>query len=126
MFYTSVPLCLLFFFSLRHLSPPLPCLCLAFCLLLFHFVIFVILVSLTVGTEMVLEAQQTWGGYSPVVHVKAAVFPISPRLPVFLIPVSVSVLAFCYTHSTTATMSSSPASPLASVAHLTEGFLGLP
>lgn len=80
---TSVPFCLVLYISLSHLSPPLPCLSLAFCLLLFHIVFFVILVSLTTGTEMVLEAQRCRGGYSPVVHVKAAVFPISPRVPEF-------------------------------------------
>lgn len=42
--------------------------------------IFVILVCLTTGTQMALEDQQAQGGSSPALHIKAEVYPISPRV----------------------------------------------
>lgn len=114
-------LCLFLYSSLSHLSPPLPCLCHTYCLMLPHFVLFCYS-----SMSDHWHRNGTWGSadprwYSPVVHVKAAVFPISPRVPVPLL----SVLAFCYAHSSAATMSSSPAAPLASLAHPVERFSGL-
>lgn len=104
---------------------PRPCVRLAFYLILSLYLFFVIPLSLTTGTEIVLEAQLTQGGYSPVVHVKAAVFPFSSSVSSHP-GLSLPVLASCCTHSTAATMSSRPASPLSSIAHPTKGFSGLP
>lgn len=88
--------------------------------------VFVILMRLTTCTEMVLEAQRTQGGSSSAVHVKAAAFPLSPRVTDFSFFFFPFCFAFCYPHSTAATASSSPASPLASAAHPAEDFSGRP
>lgn len=82
---------------------------------------FVILVCLTTGTEMVLEARQTLGDIVLWCMLRQQYFPSAPEC---LSP-PLSVLAFCYAHSSAATMSSSPAAPLASLAHPIEGFSGL-
>lgn len=82
---------------------------------------FVILVCLTTGTEMVLEARQTLGDIVLWCMLRQQYFPSAPEC---LSP-PLSVLAFCYAHSSAATMSSSPAAPLASLAHPVEGFSGL-
>lgn len=63
-----------------HPSPVSPSLSTSF---LFLFLFYAILFSLPTGSVMVLETQQTRGERSPVVHVKAAAFPISPRVSVF-------------------------------------------
>lgn len=97
--------------SLSHVLSHAPSLCL----------FFVILVCLTTGTEMVLEARQTLGDIVLWCMLRQQYFPSAPEC---LSP-PLSVLAFCYAHSSAATMSSSPAAPLASLAHPVEGFSGL-
>lgn len=62
-----------------HPSPVSPSLSTSFYFFLFYAILF----SLPTDSVMVLEAQQTRGERSPVVHVKAAAFPISPRVSVF-------------------------------------------
>lgn len=79
----SVTPSLVLYLSASHLCPPFPCLSFTLHLILFLFLFHAILFSLPTGSVMVLEAQQTRGERSPVVHVKAAAFPISPRVSVF-------------------------------------------
>lgn len=102
MFSISVLFCP-FLSDLPHSVPPLPMhfslldSCLS-CLISSLLYIFDFLVSLTTGTEMVLETQRSWGGCSPVVHGRAAAFPISPRVLLFFLPPCATVLAFSYSH----------------------------